>query len=565
MRQPRAMRRLNSLDTGLFQQPLTTLARRCKDFQHPWSSWACIALAASWLLTGCQPGRLPADLVIINGAEPESLDPAIMTGQADLRIGGSLFEGLTRFDPVDGNPIPGIAERWDVSEDGRVYLFYLRPTAAWSTGEPITAEDFVYSWLRVLSPLTGSEYAGLLFYVENAEAYHTGQLKASSEVGIVARAQHQLEVRLREPTPFFLDLCAFPTLAVVPQRAIERHADRWLLEPPVPVSGAYQLESWRINDRIRLRRNPHYWDAVNTRSEIVDLLPCTSANTALSLYETRAVDVVWDKNLVPVDLLGLLLNRPDFHSYPVLGTYFLRYNVTRRPFDDVRVRRALAMAIDKERIVTRITRGGELVASSYTPPGIGGYRNPKGLEYDPDAARQLLGEAGYPGGAGFPRIQYLFDTSSRLQEQIAVELQAMWQGELGIRLELRKLEWKTYLVAQSSLDYDLCRSSWIGDYNDPMTFLDMFLSNSGNNRTGWKEPRYDALLWRANAELDTAQRESLLQQAEILLIRDAVPIVPIYFYTGLEYYHPDRIEGIYPNIRAEHPLRVIARRLESSH
>ncbi len=553
------MRRSSNLNPSPSPQPLTVVHHpRGQSCFQP-SSAACALLIALSIL-GCQPSRPPADLVILNGAEPESLDPVIMTGQADLRIGGSLFEGLTRFDPVEGNPIPGLAERWELSDDGRVYRFHLRPEAVWSTGEPIVAEDVVFSWHRALDPATGSEYAGILFYVDQAEAYHTGQILDPDQIGVRAVGPHLLEVRLRDPTPFFLDLCAFPTLAVVPRHAIARHGDRWLLEPPVPVSGAYQLEAWCVNDRIRLRRNPRYWDAAQTRSEVVDLLPCISASTALSLYETRAVDVVWDKNLVPVDLLDLLLDRPDFHSYPVLGTYFLRFNVTRPPFDDVRVRQALAMTIDKPRIVTKITRGGERAASSYTPPNIGGYHNPEGLAYQPERARQLLAEAGYPGGTGFPRVQYLFDTTSRLQEQIGVELQVMWQRELGVQVGLRKLEWKTYLVAQGELDYDLCRSSWIGDYNDPNTFLDMFMSNNGNNRTGWVEPRYDHLLRQANAQLDPTRREQLLQQAETLLVREAVPIVPIYYYSGLTYYDPNRIEGIHPNVRDEHPLRVIARK-----
>jgi oligopeptide transport system substrate-binding protein len=553
------MRRLINPDVAPAHQSLTVVHRPRRQNDRHRSTAACSFLASLCLL-GCQPSRPAADLVILNGAEPESLDPAIMTGQADLRIGGSMFEGLTRYDPVDGNPIPGLAERWELSADGRVYLFHLRPEAAWSTGEPIVAEDFVYSWRRALDPATGSEYAGILFYLHNAEAFHTGQLSDPGQVGVRAIGNHQLEVRLRDPTPFFLDLCAFPTMAVVPRQDIARHGDRWLLTPPVPVSGAYQLEAWRINDRVRLRRNPRYWDAAQTRSEVVDLLSCISASTALSLYETKAVDIVWDKNLVPVDLLDILIDRPDFHSHPVLGTYFLRFNVTRPPFDDGRVRQALAMAIDKERIVTRITRGGEQVASSYTPPGIGGYRNPDGLPHEPGIARQLLAEAGYPGGADFPQVQYLFDTTSRLQEQIAVELQVMWQRELGVHVDLRKLEWKTYLVAQGELDYDLCRSSWIGDYNDPNTFLDMFMGNNGNNRTGWSDPRYDELLRQANAQLDPNRREQLLQQAETLLVREAVPIVPLYYYAGLEYYDPDRIDGIHSNVRAEHPVRVIARK-----
>lgn len=509
------------------------------------------------LITGCTRSEPPADLVIINGAEPESLDPAILTGQADGRVALSLFEGLTRYNPTNAAPTPGLAERWEISPDGRVYTFYVRTNALWSTGEPITAHDFVYSWQRVLDPVTAGEYAGVLFYVKNGEAFNTGKLKDPSQVGVKAIDDRTLQVELVDPTPFFLDLCAYPTLAAVPRQAIHAHGDRWLMAHPVPTSGAYQLVAWRVNDKIRLRKNLCYWDAANTQNEIVDLLPCINANTALNLYETGAADIVWDKNLVPVEMLDLLLKRPDFHSYDFLGTYFYRYNVTKKPFDDPRVRKAFALIIDKKRIVEKITKGGEKIASGYTPPGVGGYETPQGLGYDPGLARKLLAEAGFPGGKGFPAFHFLFDTTSKLHEQIAIELQEMWRRELGIKAELRKLEWKTYLRAQAELDFDLCRSSWIGDYNDPNTFLDMFMSNNGNNRTGWKNGRYDQLLRAANAQLDPAERFRTLQQAETLLVREEAPIVPLYIYTGIEYYDSNRVQGVFPNLRAEHPIRAI--------
>ena len=509
------------------------------------------------MLAACRGPNPAADLVIINGAEPETLDPALMTGQADLRIGLAVFEGLTRFNPTNAAPTPGLAERWEVSPDGLTYTFHLRSDAVWSTGEPITADDVVYSWRRVLNPATASEYAGLLFYMKNGEAFNAGAIRDPAQVGVSALDARTVRVELQNPTPFFLDLCGTPTLAVMPRRAIEQHVDRWLSARPVPASGAYCLEAWRVNDRIRLRKNPRYWDAANTRSEIVDLLPCANANTALNLYTSGAVDVVWDKNLVPAELLDVLLQRPDFHSYPMLGTYFLRFNVTRAPFHDRRVRMAFALAVDKRRIVDKITRGGERIASAYTPPGVPGYEPPAGLPLDPGRARDLLARAGFPGGRGFPACDYLCDTTSRLHEQIAIELQAMWERELGIRVTLRKMEWKTFLVAQRDLAYDLCRSSWIGDYNDPNTFLDMFMSRNGNNRTGWKHEPYDRLLREANAQLDPAGRLAFLREAETLLVREEVPIVPLYFYAGLEYYNADRIHGIFANVRAEHPLRAI--------
>jgi oligopeptide transport system substrate-binding protein len=497
-----------------------------------------------------------ADLVIVNGPEPESLDPAIITGQADGRIALTIFEGLTRYNETNATPLPGLAERWGISPDGRAYTFHIRTNARWSTGQPITADDFVYSWLRVLDPLTGADYAGQLYYVKGAEAYNTGKNKDRSSVAVKALDDRTLRVDLVEPTPFFLDLCAFQTLAPVPRWIIEKHGDRWLMAKPLPVSGAYNLVSWRLNDRVRLRKNPLYWDAANTQCELVDMIPCTVAATALNLYETGEADIVWDKELTPPELLDLLRVRPDFHTYDYLGSYFFRYNVTRKPFDDARVRKAMALAIDKRRLVEKITRAGEKTASHLVPPGVANYTSPEGLGYDPELARKLLAEAGYPGGQGFPRVDYMFN-SVKTHEKIAVELQEMWARELGIHIELRNLEWKVFLQAQSRLEFGLSRSSWIGDYNDPNTFLDMFMSHNGNNRTGWKSERYDGLLREANSKLDPKQREKILQQAELLLIRDELPIVPLFFYVGLEYYDKTRISGIFSNIRAEHPVRTI--------
>lgn len=508
------------------------------------------------LATGCRQALAPADITIVNGAEPESLDPAIITGQPDGRVVNALFEGLTRFNPVDATPIPGVAERWDISEDGTVYTFHLRDNARWSTGEPITAADFVYSWRRVADPATASDYAGQLFFVKNAEAINTGKLKDLTQLGVQAVDPHTLRVELVAPTPFFVALCAFRTLAVVPGWWIEKHGDRWLMERPLPTSGAYTLDFWRIRDRIRVRKNPLYWDAANTVNEVVDLLPCENATTALTLYLRGQADIVWDKNLIPTELIDVLMDRPDFHTYDYLGTYFMRFNLTRKPFDDVRVRKALALTIDKRRIVEKIMKAGEKTASHLTPPGTAGYEAPEGLGYDPEQARRLLAEAGFPGGRGFPVFNYMFNTAE-MHKQVAVELQQMWKQELGISMELRQVEWKVYLAAQSQLDYDTTRSSWIGDYNDPNTFLDMFMSNNGNNRTGWKNPRYDELVRTANATADPRQRMADLREAETLLVREDVPIAPIFFYVGVNFYDPEKIQGIYNNLLDEHPLQVL--------
>ena len=419
----------------------------------------------------------------------------------------------------------------------------------------------VYSWRRVLEPGTASDYAGQLYYIRNGEAYNRGQSNDPQQLGMHARGPFVFEVELRNPTPFFLDLCAFQTLAVVPRHAIEKRKDAWLRTRPLPVNGPYQLEDWRLNAKIRLRKNPRYWDAANTRCERIDLLPIGTASTALNLYESGAADIIWDKDLVPVELWDVLRQRPDFHTFTYLGTYFIRFNTTKKPFADPRVRQALALAIDKEKIVAKIMRGGEKVASHLVPIGTANYEPPAGLGHDPARARKLLADAGYPDGRNFPPFQYLFDSTAggaaKVHAKMAVELQEMWRRELGIQMDLRQMEKKVYLAAQTALDYDLSRSSWIGDYNDPNTFLDLFMSNNGNNRTGWQNARYDELMRQANQKVDLRERAGLLQQAETILVRDEAPIIPLFFYIGFNYYNPARVAGIYPNIIDSHPLNAI--------
>ncbi len=513
----------------------------------------------SGILAGCSRKIDRADLIIINGKEVESLDPAIITGQPDTRIALTLFEGLTRFNEVHAQAEPGLAERWDISSDRRIYTFHLRTNGVWSTGEPIVAEDVLYSWLRVLNPMTAADYAGNLYYIKNAEEYNTGKLTNAADVAVHALDRYTVQVELVNPTPFFLELCAFQTHAVMPRWTIEKYGDRWIHARPLPSSGAYQLIDWRLEDRVSIRKNPNYWDAANVQMNRVDLMPANSPATALNLYLTKQVDIVWDKDVIPAELVDLLKKRRDFHVFDYLGSYFVRCNVTRKPFDDVRVRKAFALVIDKKRITERVTRGGERPVSFLVPPGIGNYKSPEGLGFSPEEARRLLSEAGYPGGKGFPRVSYHFNTS-RSHEMIGIELQEMWRRELGVEVELRSMEWKTYLRAQSELDFDLSRSSWVGDYNDPNTFLDMFMSANPNNRTGWKNPQFDEWMRKANATDEPVQRAKYLSEAETLIVRTDLPILPLYIYVGFNLFDPDEITGLHNNIRDEHPIRTIKKR-----
>ncbi len=521
-----------------------------------------ILIPLAFLVTACNP--LPkADLTILNGNEPSSLDPLLVTGIEELRAVLPLFEGLTRPDPRTSRPLPGIAERWEISPDGRIYDFHLRANAAWSTGHPILAEDVAYSWRRVLEPTNGCQYSNLLFPVRGAEDYLMGRTQDPASVGIRVLGPRRFQVELHSPCAYFLELCAFQTLAVVPRDWIERHGDRWILVNPVPSSGPYQLEFWRLNDRVRLRRNPNYWDAAGTDLECVDLISITAPSTVLNLYHRGDADVVWDKPLIPTELIPTLAKGPDYHSFPILGSFFLRINVTRKPYDDPRVRRALALSIDKRRITQRITASGEEPADHIVPTVTANYRRGEGQRHDPDLARRLLAEAGFPGGAGFPAVDLLLDSaaggSARVNERAGVEVKEMWERELGIPVNLRRMEKKAYFVAQRSLAYDVSRSSWIGDYNDPNTFLDLFLSGNGNNRTGWSNDRYDQLLRAAASEPDLEKRAGILSEAETLLVRDEVPVIPLWFEVGFTLYRPDAFEGIHPNPVDTHPINAIRR------
>ena len=507
--------------------------------------------------TSCFQQYEPADFTIINGPDPEALDPAIITSQADGRIVSAMFEGLTRFNAKTAQAEPALAKSWEISNEGTTYTFNLREDIRWSTGEPITSQDVVYSWRRAINPLTASDYAGMLFYIKNAELINSGKIKDLNLLGVTAIDSKTVRAELTGPTPFFLELCAFWTLAVVPEKSIKKYGDQWCLSKPLPVSGSHELDFWNVRDRIRLTKNKNYWDALNTRNNIVDFLPVESPSTAINLFESNQADVIWDKSLVPSELLDVLSTRPTFHKFDFLGTYFLRFNTTKKPLNDNRIRKALSLSIDKSKIVEKFTKGGESIANHFVPPGTGKYTSPKGLNHDIQLAKKLIAEAGYPDGDGFPKdFEYLFN-SSELNRNIAVELQRMWKENLGIKIKLRQAENKVYLSSQSSLDYHISRSSWIGDYNDPNTFLDMFMSQNGNNRTGWKNNQYDKIIRTANDSTDSSKRHELFKKAENILINRELPIFPLFFYVGINIYHPDRIGGIYPNILDIHPINAI--------
>ncbi len=572
-----------------------------------------LALAAL-ALSGCSSSEDPNTLVINNSTEVQTLDPGIEKGQPEYHVTLALYEGLTVYDPKDLSVKPGVAEKWTVSDDGLVYTFHLR-NAKWSNGDPVTAQDFEWSWKRVLSPALASEYVEQIStYLKNAKAYYNGAaadgtlkgwkdikpeqrikdaeslaglvqkrhaeeiqtlLKdekneavaaplrkaleeaskradvALSQVGVTAKDDKTLVVTLESPTAYFLDLAAFFTYFPVQRKTVEKHGAEWTRAGNLVGNGPFMLKEWKMKEHILLVKNPHYWDAANVADIKLKFLPIEDASTAFNLYEKGRIHWLTD---VPRDYIEELLKRPDFHSGPFLTTYFYGFNTTKGPTKDKKVRQALARAVDKEKIVKFITRAGELPAGSIVPTGLPGYTPPSMGSYDPEAARKLLAEAGYPDGKGFPKIEILYNTQES-HKKVAAAIQEMWRQTLKIDVELRNVEWKIYLDMQSRLEFDVIRRAWIADYNDPNTFLDMFTSANGNNNTGYSNPKYDGLVAAAGRERDPAKRMKMLADAETILL-DELPIFPIYFYVTKNMWKP-QVTGIYDNVRDTHPYNRI--------
>lgn len=514
-------------------------------------------LVLPWLPAGCgERTTAPAELIFVNGAEVGSIDPAQVSSQIDGRVVTALFEGLMRYNAA-GRAEPGVALDAVASADGKTYTFPLRPDARWSNGERVTAQDFLQSWKRFLEPARAAEYSSIFFCIQNAEEFNTGRISDFSQVGVKAPDDHTVVVSLVNPVPYFKDLMAFMAFCPVHVPSLERFGSAYFKPANLVNNGPFRLQEWRLNDRIRLERNSGYWDAAQVGMASIDVLPIDNPATAVNLFLTGGTDLSMDKQMIPNSLADELSTKQYFHSKPFLATWFIRFNAERPPYNNPKVRRALTMVIDRDRIVTAVTRLGEVPAFAMTPPGTGdGYTPPEGVHPDLAEARRLLAEAGFPDGKGFPVLNYLSPSKFPSDKGIAVELQSMWR-QLGITVALTTEEYKTYLDSQKKMDYDVCRSSWIGDYNDPNTFLDMFLSNSGNNRTGWGSAAYDALINQAAAEADPVKRYVILKSAETMLIQTECVVAPVYHFVGVQFYHADQLGGLEANLTDEHPLRCM--------
>jgi oligopeptide transport system substrate-binding protein len=578
-----------------------------------------------------------ADFTMVQSTDAFTLDPQRMSWQQDIRLGRAIHETLVIMDPEHVGALPGTAERWEVSADGLTWTFHLRADARWSNGDPVTAPDFVDAWRRAMLPDFAADYADFAAEIAGAHrlaAFRQAQLDAFAKLPAAERtverarelwketlaksdelvAMHAPDDRtivmtLAEPVPYWLSVIAFPVMAPVHRPTVERFSgfdaasgrrtlDAAWTKPGAMVSnGPYMLEDWRYKRRMRLVRNPHYWDRSLAAVGTIDILPIEDNNTSVLAYEAGGADFVTDVRVgykaelaeqgrrwlehhraqydariaegrtvdealasLPAPQAG---ERSDVHVIPNYGTDFYSFNC--RPtladgkpnaFASAGVRRAFALAVDKPALAERIIRVGEPVANTLVPPyGSAGYPSPAGLGHDPERARRELAEAGWSGraddgvpmrtdGTRFPTVDLLYSTGSPRYLELSLALADMWRRELGVQVELRAKDSKFLKEDLRSGNYMVARGGWYGDYRDPTTFLNLSRTGDGNNDRGYSNPAYDALLDRAAAERDPATRMAILADAERLAVEVDMPILPITHYATMLLYDPVRVRGV---------------------
>ncbi|HEY3853905.1 MAG TPA: peptide ABC transporter substrate-binding protein [Verrucomicrobiae bacterium] len=485
-----------------------------------------------------------------NSDEPSDLDPQTAIGEIEHYIMVALYEGLVIGDPKTVAPIPGVAKSWDISPDGKTYTFHLRDNARWSNGDPVTARDFLESYHRMLMPSLAAQYSYMLYPVTNAEAFNNGKITNFDEVGFKALDNLTFEIKLHSPAPYLLSMMIHDSWFPVPISTIKKYGaldDRsnpWTRPEHIVGNGPFVLKEWRMNSHILVERSSNYWDVASVRLNKIYFDPEESYETAERMFRSGEVHTVREAPHSKVQFY--LKTHPNLiNDYPQATTYFYKFNVTRPPMNDKRVRQALAMSIDRHAITETIARAGEIPALCYTPPDMAGYTAKARIREDIPAARKLLAEAGYPDGKNFPRVELLYNTL-QLHKAIAEALQEMWKQNLNIDIVLRNEEWKVYLDSMRRLDYSMSRAGWGADYMDPGTFLDVFTTGSGNNETGWSNPEYDRLCALAGSIGDQTARYDAYQKAEAILL-DELPILPIYFQTRPRLILPS-VKGWYPNL-----------------
>jgi oligopeptide transport system substrate-binding protein len=606
-----------------------------------WKVAATFALLLALIVAVASFDRPPprADLVVINNGDVSTLDLTQMSWVQDFRAARLLYEGLTRSDVFakDYTTLPCGAASWEVSDNGTVYTFHLRPEARWSNGDPVTSADYRFAWFRMLLPDHGADYAKLFrlitggdeFWRRRSESLRefatlaTGpdRLAAAqarfaaceadfrSTVGIETPDPLTLRVKLVKPVPYFLSLTSFPPFFPVHEATVRRFqevdartgqlntASDWCKPPTIVTNGPFMLTRWQFKRDMRFERNPHYWNNADVAIESISMPTIDDGNAAVLAYRTGSVD--WVSDVVPsyraemlagkrafyeehkdeyaklaataTDRLEIDRALPDdprnhIHAFPAFGTYFYNFNCRPtladgrpNPFADARVRRAFSMSIDRRGLVEIIRRCGEPAATSLIPPdSIPGYVSPRGLSFDPVAAKALLNEAGYADASKLGSIELIFNKDGG-HDLIAQFIAKGWEQHLGVSISLAQKEVKVFREQVKSGNFMISRGTWFGDYGDPTTFLDINREGDGNNDRGYASPEFDALMERASTEPDAAKRLAILHDAEARIVEEDLPLAPIFHFVQIYLFNAHAIEGISPHPRQEQLLFLVHR------
>ncbi|MDR2655193.1 MAG: peptide ABC transporter substrate-binding protein [Oscillospiraceae bacterium] len=504
-----------------------------------------------------EPAAPPAasgnELNVCVGPNPDTIDPALNSSVDGATLIIHAFEGLYTLDE-NGTPIPGQAESVDVSEDGLVYTFHLRDGLAFSDGTPVTAQTFVDSWLRAINPETAADYAYMFESIAGyGEAVGDGTADFNPDAfQAVAVDEKTLEVHLVARTPYFLELTAFPTFSPVPIHVIDAEGEAWATKAETYIgNGPYKVTEWTPSAKIVMEKNESYWNFAALGPDKINFALIEDDMTQLTSYEAGELDFI---DAIPQDEIDRVSAQPDYHKEGQLGTYYVSYNVTAAPFDNPLVRQAFTLAVDRDYIVTNIGKSGQVPAGAFVPIGLTDadpakeFRSVGGDYYDPTAAgneanlakaKELLTEAGYPDGQGLPSITYVYNEGTGHQS-IGEALQQMW-GELGVTVSLESQEWATFLNTRKNGEYQVARNGWLGDYNDPISFLDMWITDGGNNDAQWSNTQYDEFISKIKNSGDQAERMQLMHEAEDVIFGEWM-LCPIYYYVDI-YMQKSALDG----------------------
>lgn len=478
-----------------------------------------------------------AELSVLNynlGADPKTVDPSLNDAIDGSHIINNTFEALTR--EIDGQLTNAMAETIDISDDGLEYVFHLRD-ANWSDGQAVTANDFEYGWKRVLNPETAAPYAPHMFYIKNAEAYYNGDV-AIEEVGIVAVDDKTFKVTLEAPTPYLLSLITRPAFMPLRKDIIEASGDAWAYNPETAISnGPFVISSYVSGDKIVLKKNVEYWNKESVSIDQINCLMIVEESTALTAFDSGDLDII---NKIPqAEIPNKIAADPEFYILPMLGTYYLEFNVNIEPLNDVRVRKALSLAVNRQAITENVKRGGEIPATGFNPVGL---KDSEGNDFNTvagdygidvttaqlDEAKALLADAGYPNGEGFPEMTLLYNTSES-HKAVCEAIQEMWKQGLGVNIKLQNQEWAVFQTTRTEGNFEICRGGYIGDYPDPVGLLELMIEGSPNNHPHWVNKEFNDLI-KASRYVSGKERDEMVYKAEKIFMDDA-PIAPLFYYT----------------------------------